>query len=136
MKSGTAIGAARTSAGAAGTGTGTAARSSRSCFKTSLVTMATISAVLVETVGGPPSGMTLSSGLPAAALTGRRRLTGGAGMGGAVSAARFRMAALRCDGCLTAAPLVVDVRPRGILQQGSGRPGTACINTAIMMPLW
>ena len=54
MKSGTAIGAARTSAGAAGTGTGTAARSSRSCFKTSLVTMATISAVLVETVGGPP----------------------------------------------------------------------------------
>ena len=105
MRSGTAIGAAGTSTGAAGisTGaagpaTGTAARSSRSCFKTSLVTMATISAVLDETVGGPPSGMTLSSCPPAAELTRRRRLTGGAGMGGAVSAARFRMAALRCDG--------------------------------------
>ena len=58
-----------------------ASRSSRSCFNTSLVTMATISAVLPAASGTTSDAVGKSSGRPAAAATGRRRRMGGAGAG-------------------------------------------------------
>ena len=91
-----------------------ASRSSRSCFNTSLVTMATMSAVLPAASGTPSGAAGKSSCRPAAAVTMRRRRMGGAGAGGSASAARF-LAARRWDGGGTAVspwlvPVWVDVR--------------------------
>ena len=58
-----------------------ASQSSRSCFNTCLVTMATISAVLPAASGTTSDAAGKSSGRPAAAATGRRRRMGGAGAG-------------------------------------------------------
>ena len=78
-----------------------ASRSSRSCFNTSLVTMATMSAVLPAASGTPSGAAGKSSGRPAAAATVPRRRMGGAGAGGSASAARF-LAARWWDGGGTA----------------------------------
>ena len=101
-------------------GVGAAARSWRSCCITSRSTRTTISAVLVKSSARGVE----TSGLPAAELTGRRRLVGGGGgwAPASLSAARFAMAERRCDGGRTEEPGTADGRPRFILQQGSRRP--------------
>ncbi|KAK2176561.1 hypothetical protein NP493_654g01038 [Ridgeia piscesae] len=99
-------GAGNTGAGNEGGGRA-ATRSSRNCFNTSLVTMATIEAVEAASVGGR------SSGRPAAAEAIRRRRTGGAGKSGSVGRVR---AARRADGGRTAGAPRFAGRPAGMLQ--------------------
>ena len=112
-------------------------RSSRSCFNTSLVTMATMSAVLPAASGTPSGAAGKSSGRPAAAATVRRRRMGGGGAGDSASAAHFLAARRWWDGGLTLARTGLGRRPRGgILQMLNKGQKQRPFAISIMAPLW